>query len=343
MANNILKICFPHLDIHFPPISQNQNIVMELSEDKPLCSSDAECHCPKKSHKNDASNPFSNSTLLGSGRSGNFHGVINAPNDIHHTIYKPSSNAHYFTNSIRQNSQGLGNVAKHIQSPKPRIFCEKTHTTHVSGNQTSSTLSTTEPSENLGNNPLVLLLVSLEACLEIAPGQDLFVHKIARFFISPEVESYTKGTDSGSVVIGKSLFAMTMKKLSEKPKEWKQKFLPYTFGNKDNEAQLLVATEIMKNILVREGNPEQPIPRLIELAKMIFEWAAPKGTSYSNKEIKEKFQDHFHNHEAPWPEVDDQLEKLKKHMSRFRHVFYNIILNIDNSIAKKKLVMLTWR
>ncbi|KAI8453002.1 hypothetical protein BY996DRAFT_8687509 [Phakopsora pachyrhizi] len=147
---------------------------------------------------------------------------------------------------------------------------------------------------------------------------------------------------------------MTMffkKKLSEKPKEWKQTFLPYTFGNEDNEARLLVATEvcqilkqernvfkhkIMKNILVGEGNPEQPIPRLIELAKMIFEWAAPKGTSYSNKEIKEKFQDHFHNHEAPWPEVDDQLEKLKKHMSRFRHAFYNIILNIDNSIAKNK-------
>ncbi|KAI8448319.1 hypothetical protein BY996DRAFT_8690795 [Phakopsora pachyrhizi] len=316
---------------------------MELSEDEPLCSSDAECHRPKKSHKNDASNPFSNSTLLGSGRSGNFHGVINAPNDIHHTIYKPSSNAHYFTNSIRQNSQGLGNVAEHMQSPKPRIFCEKTHTTHVSGNQTSSTLSTTEPSENLGDNPLERLLVSLEASLEIAPGQDSFVHEIARdlirvmlhqFFISPEVESYTKGTDSGSVVIGKSLFAMTMKKLSEKPKEWKQKFLPYTFGNEDNEARLLVATEvrqilkqernvfkhkIMKNILVCEGNPEQPIPRLIELAKMIFEWAAPKGTSYSNKEIKEKFQDHFHNHEAPWPEVDDQLEKLKKHTSRFRH------------------------
>ncbi|KAI8459898.1 hypothetical protein BY996DRAFT_6409841 [Phakopsora pachyrhizi] len=319
---------------------------MELSEDEPLCSSDAECHCPKKSHKNDATNPFSNSTLLGSGRPGNFHGVINVPNDIYHTIYKPSSNAHYFTNSIRQNSQGLGNVAEHNQSPKPRNFGEKTHTTHVSGNQTSSTLSTTEPSENLGNNPLELLLLSLEARLEIAPGQDLFVHELARdliqvmlhqFFISPEVESYTKGTDSGSVVIGKSLFAMTMffkKKLSEKPKEWKQKFLPYTFGNKDNEARLLVATEvcqilkqernvfkhkIMKNILVREGNPEQPITRLIELAKMIFEWVAPKGKSYSNKEIKEKFQDHFHNHEARWPEVDDQLEKLKNHTSRFRH------------------------
>ncbi|KAI8448710.1 hypothetical protein BY996DRAFT_6419411 [Phakopsora pachyrhizi] len=279
---------------------------MELYEDEPLYSSNAECNHLKKSHKNDAINHLSHSTMLGSRHSGDFNGVINAPNDIHHTIYKPSCNAHYFTNSIRHNSHGQGNVAEHIQSPKPRYFGENTHTKHVSGNQTSSTLSATEPSENLGNNPLELLLLSLEARLEIAPVQDFFIQELARFFISPEIESYTKGTDSGSVVIGKSLFAMTIKTLSEKPKEWKQKFLPFTFGDKDNEAWLLVATEvfqilkqernvfkhkIMKNILVRKGNLEQPIPRLIELAKMIFEWAAPKGTSYTNKEIKEKFQD----------------------------------------------------
>ncbi|KAI8454187.1 hypothetical protein BY996DRAFT_8686888 [Phakopsora pachyrhizi] len=237
MANKILKICFPHLDIHLPPISQIQIIIMELSEDEPLYSSNAECNCPNKSHKNDAINHFSNSTLLGSGSFVNFNGAINAPNDINNTIYKPR------------------NVAEHIQSPKPRYFGEKTHTKHVSGNQTSSTLSTTEPSENLGNNPLELLLLSFEACLEIDSGQDLFIQELAR------------------------------KKLSEKFKEWKQKFLPYTFGDKDNEAQLLVATE---NLLVGKGNPEQPIPRLIELAKM---WAAPKGTSYSNKEIKETIQD----------------------------------------------------
>ncbi|KAI8457758.1 hypothetical protein BY996DRAFT_6411407 [Phakopsora pachyrhizi] len=127
-----------------------------------------------------------------------------------------------------------------------------------------------------------------------------------QFFISPDVESYTKGTDSGCIVIGKSLFAMTMKKLNEKPNEWKKKYLPVSFGKEDNEARLIVATEvrrilkqernlfkkkIMKNIIVRDGNPEQQIPRLIELAKLLFEWAASKRTSYSNKEIKEKFKD----------------------------------------------------
>ncbi|KAI8443572.1 hypothetical protein BY996DRAFT_8695811 [Phakopsora pachyrhizi] len=84
---------------------------------------------------------------------------------------------------------------------------------------------------------------------------------------------------------------MTMKKLNEKPNEWKKKYLPIVFSDEDNEARLIVATEIMKNIIVRDGNPEQQIPRLIELAKMLFEWAAPKGTSYSKKEIKEKFKD----------------------------------------------------
>ncbi|KAI8448280.1 hypothetical protein BY996DRAFT_6419921 [Phakopsora pachyrhizi] len=80
---------------------------------------------------------------------------------------------------------------------------------------------------------------------------------------------------------------------------------------------------------MQEGDPEQQIPRLIELAKLLLEWAAPKGTSYSNKQIKEKFRDkniqrifallrvcaayqHFCNHEAPWPKIDDELEKLKK-------------------------------
>ncbi|CAH7690259.1 hypothetical protein PPACK8108_LOCUS25551 [Phakopsora pachyrhizi] len=85
---------------------------------------------------------------------------------------------------------------------------------------------------------------------------------------------------------------------------------------------------ILKNILVQDGIPEQQIPRLIELVKMLLEWAAPKGTSYRNKEIKEKFRDkniqrrfalrvcaayqHFCNHEASWSKIDDELEKLKK-------------------------------
>ncbi|KAI8448231.1 hypothetical protein BY996DRAFT_6415115 [Phakopsora pachyrhizi] len=95
--------------------------------------------------------------------------------------------------------------------------------------------------------------------------------------------------------------------------------------------------KILKNILVQDSNPEHQIPRLIELAKMLLEWAAPKGTSYSNKEIKDQFRykkiqrrfavlrvcatyQYFCNHEALWPKTDKQLEKLKKKNSNYQTV-----------------------
>ncbi|KAI8457994.1 hypothetical protein BY996DRAFT_6411252 [Phakopsora pachyrhizi] len=57
--------------------------------------------------------------------------------------------------------------------------------------------------------------------------------------------------------------------------------------------------KILKNILLQDKNPEQPIPRLIELTKFLLEWAAPKGTSYSKKEVKDKFKNikiqHYRN------------------------------------------------
>ncbi|KAI8446585.1 hypothetical protein BY996DRAFT_6422264 [Phakopsora pachyrhizi] len=93
---------------------------------------------------------------------------------------------------------------------------------------------------------------------------------------------------------------------------------------------------------------------LTALNVQIFEWAAPKGTSYSNKAVKERFKDkktrqrfallrvfalyqHFHNHDAPWPEIDLQLEKLKKQSSAFRNAFYTLIFEIDNYLAKKTI------
>ncbi|CAH7688607.1 hypothetical protein PPACK8108_LOCUS23584 [Phakopsora pachyrhizi] len=77
----------------------------------------------------------------------------------------------------------------------------------------------------------------------------------------------------------------------------------YTKGT-DSESRIL------KNILVQDSNPEHQIPRLIELAKMLLEWAAPKGTSYSNKEIKDQFR------------------------------YYEFIFEINRYLAKKKQVKL---
>ncbi|KAI8452999.1 hypothetical protein BY996DRAFT_6415015 [Phakopsora pachyrhizi] len=66
------------------------------------------------------------------------------------------------------------------------------------------------------------------------PLKDFICIMLHQLFISTKVESYTKGTDSESRVIGKSLFSLAM---------------------------------ILKNVLVQDKNPEQPIPRLIELTK----------------------------------------------------------------------------
>ncbi|KAI8448201.1 hypothetical protein BY996DRAFT_8424179 [Phakopsora pachyrhizi] len=151
------------------------------------------------------------------------------------------------------------------------------------------------------------------------PPKDFIRIMLHQLFISTEVESYTKGTDSESRVIGKSLFSLAM---------------------------------ILKKILVQDKNPEQPIPRLIKLTKFLLEWAAPKGTSYSNKEVKDRFKDikiqrrfallrvcatyqHFFSHEAPWPKVDKQLEKLKKKNSDYQNIYYGFIFEIDRYIAKK--------
>ncbi|CAH7666228.1 hypothetical protein PPACK8108_LOCUS565 [Phakopsora pachyrhizi] len=157
------------------------------------------------------------------------------------------------------------------------------------------------------------------------PPKDYICIMLHQLFISPDDESYTKGTDSDSRVIGNSLFSLAMNNLQNRPKEWKNKYLPISFCKEENEAHSI----ILKNILLQDKNPEQPIPRLIELTKFLLEWAAPKGMSYSNKEVKDKFKNikiqrrfallrvyaayqHFCNHEAPWPKIDEQLEILKK-------------------------------
>ncbi|KAI8444526.1 hypothetical protein BY996DRAFT_6425731 [Phakopsora pachyrhizi] len=199
------------------------------------------------------------------------------------------------------------------------------------------------------------------------PPKDFIRIMLHQLFISTEVESYTKGTDSESRVIEKSLFSLAMNNLQNRPKEWKIKYLPNSFCKEENESHSIVSTEvrrilkqernvfknkILKNILVQDKNPEQPIPRLIELTKFLLEWAAPKGTSYSNKEVKDRFKDiriqrrfallrvcatyqHFFSHEAPWPKVDEQLEKLKKKTSDYRNIYYGFIFEIDRYIAKK--------
>ncbi|KAI8450904.1 hypothetical protein BY996DRAFT_6416931 [Phakopsora pachyrhizi] len=125
----------------------------------------------------------------------------------------------------------------------------------ILGSQNTSNLDTQSNTSHtfLGSNNFVWT----------KPPNDYIRIMLHQLFISPDVESYTKGTDSDSRVIGNLLFSLAMNNLQNRPKEWKNKYLPISFCKEENEAHSI----ILKNILLQETNPEQPISRLIELTK----------------------------------------------------------------------------
>ncbi|KAI8458220.1 hypothetical protein BY996DRAFT_6411089 [Phakopsora pachyrhizi] len=215
----------------------------------------------------------------------------------------------------------------------------------------------TKPSDNLSDDSFELLLQTLQACLDVQPGQEGFIcnlstlkntanqHAATVYLIenlSQKIEhlieailvcQITANMDSQLNTSHKFLESNTFvwtkpskNNLPNRPKEWKIKYLPSLFCKEENEAHCI----ILKNISVQDTYPELQIPRLIEFSKLLFEWAAPKGKSYSNKEVKDRFMDkkiqhrfsllracaayqHLWSHEEPWPKVDKQLEKLKTH------------------------------
>ncbi|CAH7673814.1 hypothetical protein PPACK8108_LOCUS8710 [Phakopsora pachyrhizi] len=293
---------------------------MSDKEDEPLHSSDSEFLHPKKIIKHNSLGNLSNLRSVHSGTSKHVQGQINMSLEKNPTNQSYFQNSHLSRSPSEKSVTDHGSVTEPYQKAKSGPVYEKYNISVASDNQMSSTFSTTEYLENLGENPLDMLMLTLEARLEIPPEQESFVQELAKryqmvgaqtffwtkppkFFISPDVESYTKGTDSGCIIIGKSLFAMTMKKLNEKPNEWKKKYLPVSFGKEDNEARLIVATEvrrilkqernlfkkkIMKNIIVRDGNPEQQIPRLIELAKLVSDIDMEKMYPPTDQEVEEE-------------------------------------------------------
>ncbi|KAI8454277.1 hypothetical protein BY996DRAFT_6414016 [Phakopsora pachyrhizi] len=310
---------------------------MSDQEDKPLHSSDSEFLHPKKIRKHNCLQNQSDLISIQPGPPKHGQGLTNSSVEKICKQHSSNFNSHLFRSPSEKGFTDQGSLIEPNKLPKNFPVYENNNNSVTSSNQMSSTFSTTEYSENLGGNPLELLLLTLEAsnnysyCDQLNTSakrhaavvyllmhnshkmdllgesitklqgfytsggnlsqrdkmigaQTFFWTKPPMFFILPEVEPYTKGTNSGSIVIGKSLFSMTMKKLNNKPNEWKKKYLPILFGDEDNEARLIVATEvrhilkqernifkkkIMKNIIVREGNPEQPIPRLTELEKLV--------------------------------------------------------------------------
>ncbi|KAI8446785.1 hypothetical protein BY996DRAFT_8692209 [Phakopsora pachyrhizi] len=324
------------------------------SDNEQLYSSEGEFEPPKKNIK--PNNSYGNSSMAPLlGTSLKIWSLVNTPIQSNYTQEANQSNREFFVNPTSNKSND------------------------ISSKKTSGAHNVTNQSENLGNNTFELLIQTLEAHLEVQTGHEGFfcnlsllntpaekhaaiVYLLAN--ISRKMENVIEaisGSKNTSIMdpqsntshtfFGSNNFVWTKppkNNLQNRPKEWKNKYLPISFCKEENEAHSI----ILKNILLQDKNSKQQIPRLIELTKFLLEWAAPKGTSYSNKEVKEKFKDiniwrtfallrvcatyqHFFNHEAPWPKIDEQLEKLKKKNSDYQNMYYEFIFEIDGYIAKK--------
>ncbi|KAI8456150.1 hypothetical protein BY996DRAFT_6412609 [Phakopsora pachyrhizi] len=323
------------------------------SDNEQLYSSEGESEPPKKNFKSNSSIGNSSKAPL-SGTSLQGRGLVNPPMQNNHTQEPNSSNRDFFVIPNSNSSHASVSDLDH-HTNRPNLSSKN--------NYERCAHNLTKQSENLGNNTLELLLQTLEAQLEVQTGQESFFRNLSLLNtpaekhaaivyilanISQKMEvvieaisgnqntaNFDSQSNTSHTFLGSNNFVWTKppkNNLQNRPKEWKNKYLPISFCKEENEAHSI----ILKNILLQDKNPEQPIPRLIELTKFLLEWAAPKGTSYSNKEVKDKFKNikiqrrfallrvcaayqHFFNHEAPWPKIDEQLEILKKKNSDYRN------------------------
>ncbi|KAI8460653.1 hypothetical protein BY996DRAFT_6409248 [Phakopsora pachyrhizi] len=192
-----------------------------------------------------------------------------------------------------QSQPGSGVVYEEQQIPSSSLLKDTVHDASIT-KTFSSTLSNTEASENLGENPLELLLLSLEARLEPPPECESYIQELALLKNSSEqhvalvylisnmtnkldrlLESisiskntgFSKGqSDTHHLFIGAHNFVWT-----KPPKDYIRIMLHQLFVSSEVESYTR-GTDSDSQVIgnVQSGNPEQPIPRLIELAKMVL-------------------------------------------------------------------------
>ncbi|KAI8457584.1 hypothetical protein BY996DRAFT_6580196 [Phakopsora pachyrhizi] len=132
---------------------------MSDKSDEPLHSSDSEFLHPKKIIKHNSLLNYTDSMSLHSGPSNLVQGLINSSVDYNSTRKSSNYNSHLF--------RSPRSVFEHNQLQKTIPVYQNNKDSDSCGYQMSSTFSTTENSENLGDNPLDLLLQTLEAQLDI--------------------------------------------------------------------------------------------------------------------------------------------------------------------------------
>ncbi|CAH7680030.1 hypothetical protein PPACK8108_LOCUS13302 [Phakopsora pachyrhizi] len=175
------------------------------TDDEQLYSSEFENEPPKKSSKKkNISSNTAGVSYLPTKSPIQSKGAATNPTKRFWSSNQSNSAQDNFLMPKNQSQPGSGVVYEEQQIPPSSLLKDTGHDASIT-KTFSSTLSNTEASENLGENPLELLLLSLEVRLEPHPEFESYIQELAL---------------------------------------------------------------ILKNITVQSGNPEQPIPRLIELAKM---------------------------------------------------------------------------
>ncbi|KAI8448721.1 hypothetical protein BY996DRAFT_6499588 [Phakopsora pachyrhizi] len=140
---------------------------MSDESDEPLHSSDSEFLHPKKILIRNSLLNYNDSMSLHSGPSIHVQGLSNSSVDYDSTRNSSNYNSHLFRSPSEKRNPSQASVLEHNQLQKTIPVYQNNKDSDSCGYQMSSTFSTTENSENLGDNPLDLLLQTLEARLDI--------------------------------------------------------------------------------------------------------------------------------------------------------------------------------
>ncbi|KAI8457999.1 hypothetical protein BY996DRAFT_8416020 [Phakopsora pachyrhizi] len=257
------------------------------SDNEQLYSSEGESEPPKKNFKSNNSIGNSSKAPL-SGTSLQGRGLVNTPMQNNHTQEPNSSNHDFFVIPTSNSSHSSVSDLDH-HTNRPNLSSKN--------NYESGAHNLTKQSENLGNNTLELLLQTLKSQLEVQTGQESFFCNLS--LLNTPAEKHAAIVYILANISQKMEVVIEAISGSQNTANFdSQSNTIHTFLGSNNFVWTK-PPKILKNILLQDKNPEQPIPRLIELTKFLLEWAAPKGTSYSKKEVKDKFKNikiqHYRN------------------------------------------------
>ncbi|CAH7678004.1 hypothetical protein PPACK8108_LOCUS12895 [Phakopsora pachyrhizi] len=269
------------------------------SDDEQLYSLEGDSEPPKKNYKynnsyrNSTTGPLSGTSLQGCS-------LVSTPIRNKHTQEPNTSNRDFFVIPTSNRSHASVSIMD-CHSNRPNLYLNNSY--NQSSTKTSDSHNLTKQSENLGNNTFELLLQTLKAHLEVQSGHESFFCNISLLNATAEKHAaivYLLGNISRKMEIvieaiagsqitsnmdtqsntSHTLLGSTNFVWTKPPKDYIRIMLHQLF-----------ITPNVESYTKGTDSDSRVIGNLLYALAMLLEWAAPKGTSYSNKEVKGKFKD----------------------------------------------------